>query len=183
MSFLRNLPVILGSTSFHEAMAFGEGNPMQRTKRILVVGVDTHYGREVVKGILAYCTVRPGWEIHVEPGSSSETMKRSRLALREWRADGIIAHIRREEMGRFVRESGLPAVNVSGLLSDWGVLTVISDNLAMAELTARGIFLDNGFRNFGFFARDDDGRICQGQLRRLLRDAGRDGTRMRCFHG
>jgi LacI family transcriptional regulator len=124
---------------------------MRRTKHVFIIGSATQYDREACRGIQAYCDHHEQWEFHLEPDPmGSEVVRRLRVALRQWKADGIIAPIRSDHVEKLIRSSGLPAVNISGFRK-LKMPTVTCDDVAVGQLAARH-FLGNGFKNFGFVA-------------------------------
>ena len=143
---------------------------MRRKKRLLVIGTEGYFGREVLRGIDAYCGQAGNWEFHMEGGVSADTGTRVRHAIRGWRAEGVIARIMSASVEHMVRRSGLPAVNFSGVF-ELDMPTVRTDDAAVGLLAARH-FLDNGLKNFGFYARTGESyatRRCGGFIRELAK--------------
>jgi LacI family transcriptional regulator len=124
---------------------------MKRTWRLLVVGAESHYGRQIVKGILAYCRVHGSWEFHLEADSNLKGMRRSQQAIRQWKADGIIARVHSLHVERMIKDYGLPVVNISSARNT-DLPTVVADSTAIGKMAAR-YFLDNRFQNLAFCAR------------------------------
>ena len=132
-------------------------------KRLLVIGAEGHFGREILKGIDAYCTRNGNWEFHLEEGILPDTIKRAGLAIRQWKADAIIARVLTAALERLVRRSGLPVVNVSGV-REIDLPLVRTDDATAGRMVARH-FLDSGFRSFGFSAKTGEAytiRRCEG---------------------
>src|ERR1700728_2020144 len=135
---------------------------MRRTYRLLVVGQDVRT-RGIVKGIQAYCRLHGQWEFHWDTGGGPSVVPRLQAAIDQWKADGIITHIRADGLSRLARRSGRPVVNLSGA-RDMDLPTVISDYFGVGRTVARH-FLDSGFGNFGFCAKPFEiyvQRMCSG---------------------
>src|SRR5215217_3721709 len=99
---------------------------MKSIRRLIVITPQTFYGREVLQGIHAYCRLHGSWEYHVEEDRGTELVERTRIAIRHWKADGIIAQIRQRSLEHMILRSRLPAVNISSYY-DAKLPTVISD--------------------------------------------------------
>ena len=104
---------------------------------------------------------------------------RARAAVRQWKADGIIADVRSERGWRLVRDSKIPAVNVSGG-RDLDMPTVMADTVAAGRMAARH-FLENGFRNFAFCARTAEAYTAK-QLDGFSRELSRSWAAVRCVY-
>ena len=124
---------------------------MKRMWRLLIIGAESNYGRQVVKGILAYCRFHDGWEFRLEGDTNLKGMRRSRQAIGQWKADGIIARVHSLQIERMIKDSGLPTVNISHVLNT-DLPAVVADSVAIGKMAAR-YFLDNRFRNLAFCAR------------------------------
>jgi LacI family transcriptional regulator len=145
---------------------------MQRAKRLVVIGVGTHYGIQVLQGVDRYCREHGRWEYHLEANTTMETMTRAWSAIQRWKPDGIIACMLNQGVARLARESGLPAVNVTGH-SDWTGPSVVTDTVAVGRMVAKH-FLSNGLKSFAFCARTGESsaqRMSDG-FEQELREAG-----------
>src|SRR6185437_10542276 len=87
---------------------------MKRTKRLLMIGAESHYGTGVVRGIHEYCRNHGNWEYCLELNNSTESALRAQAAIRQWKADGIVACIETQRIADLVQKSKLPAVRVTG---------------------------------------------------------------------
>ena len=135
---------------------------MSHIKRLLLIRLTKHFGREVVKGIYDYCRDRCLWAFRYEE-DRADTLKRMEFAIRRWRPDGIIGRIRQGAMGQMLKESGLPTVNVSAAYP-MELPTVVMDNVEVGRLAARH-FLDNRFTTFGYTSNTSElstRQRCQG---------------------
>jgi len=73
-----------------------------------------------------------------------------------WRGDGIISYIGyRDDLAKFILDSGLPAVEISLLRSDIKLPHVEGDSEKIGRLAAEH-FLERGFRNFAWAPLLDD---------------------------
>jgi LacI family transcriptional regulator len=151
---------------------------MHRMRRLVIIGAESHWIRQLVKGILTYCRVHGSWEFHIEADSRPRAVQRTREAIRQWKADGIIARIQSPAMERLIKDSGLPAVNVSNVRRS-DLPTVISDNLAIGRMGAR-YFLDNRFQNLAFCARTAQ-LFAQQRCDGFVREVTKAGLRCEVF--
>ena len=103
------------------------------------------WGRNIIKGIAAFANRHGPWHLHVEPEGER------RLLPQGWKGDGIIARISTPTVARAVLDTGVPVVNVSGIVLDGPaaqVPRVCNDRRASGFMAARDL-IDRGFRNFG----------------------------------
>lgn len=144
--------------------------PGGRPRVALIVETSLASGRDVLRGIAQYVRLGASWSVYHEPRSLEESVPRW---LRDWRGDGIIARVQNKKIADAVLETGLPAVDVLGLVRGVGLPLVHVDDEAIARLAAEHL-LDRGFRNFGFCgvtgANWSDAR-CEAFVR-LVREAG-----------
>lgn len=120
-------------------------------KRVaILIETSTTWGAELVAGIAEYVRRRGKWSMFVEPRGRYE---RIRLP-RDWQGDGIIARVTHPLLAEDIKESGLPAVNVSWIrLRELDIPQVTADEAAVGRLAAQH-FLDRGYRNFAYFGPD-----------------------------
>lgn len=120
---------------------------MASPRKLLMILAESAHGRRVLAGVHNYCRSHGTWEYHLEP-LRSDVIPRSRFALQEWRADGVIAQVTTAPLSRLLAKCGVPAVNVGGYV-DSPLPSVIPDNPAIGRLVARH-FIDNGYWQFGY---------------------------------
>jgi LacI family transcriptional regulator len=148
----------------------GKRPPGRRPRVALIVETSLASGRDVLRGIARYIRVSNPWSVYHEPRSLEESVPRW---LRDWQGDGIIARVQNKKIAAAVLETGLPAVDVLGLVRDVGLPLVHVDDEAIARLAAEHL-LERGFRNFGFCgvtgANWSDAR-CEAFVR-MVREAG-----------
>lgn len=109
------------------------------------MGQDLGYCRDVLRGVQAFARQHESWIFH-DAAPSLELLK----PLKEWKPQGIIAHLFDREFALKLCRLRTPIVNVTSTLSDLAVPLVEVDHLAVGRLAAEH-FLDGGFHNFGYF--------------------------------
>ena len=95
--------------------------------------------------------------------------------LAQWDGDGIIARIQNQPIADAVIETGLPVVDVLGLVPGLPVPLVHVDDRAVAKLGAEHL-LERGFRHFGFCAVEGANwsNTRQDEFETIVRHAGFD---------
>jgi LacI family transcriptional regulator len=138
----------------------------------LIMGQDLAYNREVMRGVQAYAHAKTGWVIRDGP-LARYVLK----PLREWKPDGIIAHLYDRKLAEELIGLGVPLVNTTSTLSDLPVPLVEADHLAVGRMAAE-YFIGRGFRNFGFFGSAHAGfsRDREQGFRDALAQKGFDAT-------
>ena len=99
--------------------------PMAR-KRLLIIGVESHYGRGILEGVHGYCATHGIWEYRLETNNTPQVAERCKHTIQRWKVDGIIGRIRHEAIARVVKAAGVPAVNVSEP-EEWNIAAVRPD--------------------------------------------------------
>jgi LacI family transcriptional regulator len=112
----------------------------------LVIETSLASGREILCGIGRYVREHGPWSIYHEPRSLEESVPRW---LRYWDGDGIIARVQNTRIAEAVVSTGIPAVDVLGVVRRPELPLAHVDNAAIARLAADH-FLERGFRHFGF---------------------------------
>jgi LacI family transcriptional regulator len=113
----------------------------------LLVETSLASGRDILRGIALYLREHQPWALYHEPRSLEESVPRW---LRKWKGDGIIARIQNQSIAAEVRATGIPAVDVLGLVPQVSIPLVHVDDAQIARMAA-GHLLERGFRHFGFF--------------------------------
>lgn len=125
--------------------------PIRVAPRIaLVVETSLASGRDILRGIARYARVHGPWSIYHAPRGLEESAP---SWLRDWDGDGIIARLQNERIAEAVVSSGIPAVDVLGVVRHPKLPLSHVDNAAIARLAAEH-FLERGFRYFGFCGLD-----------------------------
>jgi LacI family transcriptional regulator len=112
----------------------------------LVIETSLASGRDILCGIGRYVREHGPWSIYHEPRSLEESVPRW---LRNWDGDGIIARVQNTQIAQAVVSTGIPAVDVLGVIRRPELPLAHVDNGAIARLAAEH-FLERGFRHFGF---------------------------------
>jgi len=114
----------------------------------LLVDTATDWGRRMIRGIAGYAQERGGWDIWLEERCQHAP---GRLPP-GWRGDGIIARVADRAMARYLAAAPAPVVNVSSARIPGVHFPTVTADLRAAARLAAGHLLDQGFRNFGYFA-------------------------------
>jgi len=120
---------------------------MLRLRRIaLLIETSWSYGRGLLRGIGSYARLRGNWVLsHGERGLEEAPPQ----WLTSWRGDGVIARIETDELAEAVVQLGLPTVDLSGSHDLPGVVSMITDPVATAELAVEHL-IECGFDNLAF---------------------------------
>ncbi len=113
----------------------------------LLVETSLGSGRDILRGIAAYARQRRNWSLFHEPRSLEESAPGW---LTQWEGDGIIARIQNPQLAAAVQATGLPVVDVLGIVPDTGFPLVHVDDRAIARFAIEHLY-DRGIRKFGFF--------------------------------
>lgn len=111
---------------------------------VLLLSRAPAYNREALRGIMRWRMREGRWVCHVADPRFTllDTVAR-------WKPQGIITAVGSTRSGNELRRLGVPVVNISGVLDDTGLPSVIPDSQAIGQLAA-GHYLDRGFRSFGY---------------------------------
>ncbi|MGO4274441.1 hypothetical protein AB4Z22_32180 [Paenibacillus sp. TAF58] len=116
------------------------------------------YARGLLSGINAYLRENRPWSIFLNEYSRNNT---DLTWLREWQGDGIIARIENEQTARFIKDTGLPTVDLSASRMIPSLPYVETNDQSIAQLAAEH-FLERGFKHIGFYG---DSRFRWSNLR------------------
>ncbi len=138
----------------------------------LLVETSLGSGRDILRGIAAYARQQRNWSLFHEPRGLEESAPDW---LKGWKGDGIIARVQTPQLAEAVKATGLPVVDVLGVLPDTGFPLVHVDDRAIAEMGANHLY-ERGFRKFGFFGISDENwsQHRRDELRRILSEKGCD---------
>jgi LacI family transcriptional regulator len=126
------------------------GHPLPHVA--LLVETSLASGRDILSGIAQYLREHQPWALYHEPHSLSDGLP---AWLHNWQGDGIIVRGQTLAITRAVQATGLPVVDVLGVVPEAGLPLVHVDNPRIAALAA-GHLLEHGFRHFGFFGIQDE---------------------------
>ncbi len=113
----------------------------------LIIETSLAPGRDILRGISRYVRENGPWSTFVEPRSLEQAVPGW---LRNWQGDGIIARIQNRKIAEIVRASGIPTVDVLGVVESGDMPLVHTDDTRIASLAAEHL-LNRGFKRFGFF--------------------------------
>lgn len=114
-------------------------------KRIaIIVRTGSWYSRGIIHGINKFA-LGNGWMFHVGPVTPQVVP-----LLRHWKADGVIAHVSLSEVAKDLRALRKPVVNIASKFPELPFPRVGIDSRAVGRMAADH-FLQQGFRNFGFY--------------------------------
>lgn len=112
----------------------------------LLIETSREYGRGILRGIARYHLEYGPWSIYFEP---HELRGRPPFWLKDWRGDGILARIDNRQLADVILSTGLPAVDVRGVLPDSPIPFVGSDDRAIAQVGFEHL-RDCGLKNFAY---------------------------------
>jgi len=69
--------------------------------------------------------------------------------LKDWNGDGVIARVEVPELAAIIKSLDVPAVDVRGSVSGYGLPLIDTEDKMVAELAAEHL-MDRGFRHFAF---------------------------------
>ena len=125
-----------------------EKSQPRRPRVALIVETSLASGRDILRGIARYLRAHGPWSVYHEPRALEESVPPWLL---EWQGDGIIARIQNQPIADAVVSTGLPVVDVLGLVPGLPIPLVHVDDRGIAKLGAEHL-LERGFRHFGFCA-------------------------------
>ena len=113
----------------------------------LLVETSLASGRDILRGIARYVREHEPWALYHEPHGLEKSVPRW---LRGWKGDGIIARIQSRHMAKELAATGIPVVDVLGLVPNVRFPLVHVDNGAIGRMAAEHL-RERGLRQFGFF--------------------------------
>lgn len=99
----------------------------------------------ILRGVCHFARTHNEWNLCF---SENDPHGLSRF-IRQWKPEGIVAHVSSPAVKKILARSGAKVVNVSSYLPDPGVPSVVVDNLAIGRLAAAHL-LESGFRRAAF---------------------------------
>jgi LacI family transcriptional regulator len=120
--------------------------PRMRRQVLVLVETSRAYGRGLVQGVAHYNREHGGWSIYFKPHGLGDPPP---PWLRDWQGDGILVRIGDRRMADAVKRTGVPAVDLRGLLTDTELPFIGVDHPEVARLAAEHL-LERGFHHFGF---------------------------------
>lgn len=119
----------------------------QRKTVALFVETASHYGRQLLQGMLRFKTEVKDWQVLLE---ERELESLPSLWLSDRNFDGIICRQTTPEISQTALERGIPFVELNDRLAEpVDLVSLRSDDAAIGTLAAEH-FLDRGFRHFAY---------------------------------
>jgi LacI family transcriptional regulator len=121
----------------------GGPTPVRRVN--LSIGLESTFGRQIVRGVMQYVRKHPWWTLAAHDAQPYVPCE----SARDWPADGIIASAYTPSQVAGLRAAGVPVVNVSSAEFDPPLVTVCADNTLVGQLGARHL-VEKGLERFAF---------------------------------
>ncbi len=112
----------------------------------LLVETSLGSGRDILQGIARYVREHDPWLLYHQVRSLED---KPPMWLKGWKGHGIIARVQTRAMARAIAQTGLPVVDVLGVIEDNGFPLVHVDNEAIGTLAAHHL-LERGLRHFAY---------------------------------
>lgn len=119
---------------------------MPRKSVALLIETSNGYSRGLLEGVISYTKSVSGWSVHL---TEQERNAPPPAWLESWGGDGIIARIETADMGRRLKQYGIPIVDLSAAQRIPGVPWADTEDLAIVKLAIKH-FTDRGFRHLGY---------------------------------
>ena len=121
---------------------------MARRKSVaLIIETASHYGRQLLSGMLRFKTEQTDWKVLLEERDLNAPPPRW---LKTWQGDGIICRLTTPEISQMALERDIPFVELTDRLpEEVDLVTLRSDDASIGTLGAEH-FIDRGFRNYAY---------------------------------
>jgi LacI family transcriptional regulator len=135
----------------------------------LLVETSLASGRDLLRGIARYAREQGPWSLFHAAGGLEESVP---PWLKGWKGDGIIARVTTSAQAARLRRTGLPVVDVLGLVPEAGFPLVRVDDAAISHLAAEH-FIERGIDHIAFIGlREENWSTRRGEaLRRATANA------------
>jgi LacI family transcriptional regulator len=120
--------------------------PKCRRRVALIIESSRAYGRGLFLGIARFVREHHEWSVQSEEWKWTDAFP---VWLRKWGGDGVIARVETPEMAAFIRQLGVPAVDVRGSVSGFRLPLIDTDDRKVANLAAEHL-MSRGFRHYAF---------------------------------
>jgi LacI family transcriptional regulator len=119
----------------------------KRGRRVaLLIESSRAYGRGLFLGIAKFVREHHEWSVQSEEWKWTDAFP---AWLKNWGGDGIIARVETPKMAAFIKQLGVPAVDLRGSVSGFGLPLIDTDDRKVANLAAEHL-MDRGFRHYAF---------------------------------
>lgn len=115
----------------------------------LLIETSRAYGRALLRGVARYTQEHGPWSIFFQPHGLGDPPP---AWLKRWRGDGILARVSDPHTADAILATGVPTIDLRGLMTDLPMPFIGADNNAVAALAA-GHLLERGLRHFAFYGR------------------------------
>ncbi|HEV7298443.1 MAG TPA: DNA-binding transcriptional regulator [Tepidisphaeraceae bacterium] len=103
------------------------------------------YGRQVLEGIARYATVAGNWKLILRP----EFVLLQQFQESDWTWNGMIVQAFERSLAKEVAARGVAAVNISTIMPDPPLPSVLVDHAAVAQMAVRDL-VERGFRELAY---------------------------------
>jgi LacI family transcriptional regulator len=119
----------------------------KRGRRVaLLIEASRAYGRGLFLGIAKFVREHHEWSVQSEEWKWTDAFP---AWLKNWDGDGILARVETPKMAAFIKQLGVPAVDLRGSVSGFGLPLIDTDDRKVASLAAEHL-MDRGFRHYAF---------------------------------
>lgn len=112
----------------------------------LIVETSVVYGREILRGISRFISVRGRWSVYLD---ERELNAPPPEWLSEWQGDGVIIRSTNPQLAETLKRRGMPTVDLNDRYGNLGLPRVASDMKAIGRMAAEHL-LQRGYRNIAF---------------------------------
>ena len=112
----------------------------------LLIETSREYGRGLLRGVARYHMEHGPWSIYFVPHGLGDPLPRW---FKSWQGDGVLARINDQRMADAVLDTGIPAVDLRGVIEDHGLPFVGVDNRPVSALGFKHL-QECGLRQFAF---------------------------------
>lgn len=139
--------VNLATGTFHRMKPRRQRAFRKRRRRVaLIIESSRAYGRGLFLGVGKFVREHHEWSVQSEEWKWTDAFP---AWLRNWDGDGVIARVETTEMAAFIRQLGMPAVDVRGSVSGFGLPLIDTDDRKVANLAAEHL-MNRGYRHYAF---------------------------------
>lgn len=112
----------------------------------LLIESSRAYGRGLFLGIAKFVREHHEWSVQSEEWKWTDAFP---AWLRNWDGDGVIARVETPKMAAFIKQLGVPAVDLRGSVSGFDMPLIDTLDSKVASLAAEHL-IDRGFRHYAF---------------------------------
>lgn len=119
----------------------------KRGRRVaLLIESSRAYGRGLFLGVAKFVREHHEWSVQSEEWKWTDSFP---AWLKHWNGDGVIARVETPKMAAFIRQLGVPVVDLRGSVSGVNFPLIDTDDCQVATLAAEHL-MDRGFRHYAF---------------------------------